>query len=111
MIASDPPDHTMLRRIVSRPFTKRRIAEWDEMARRLAATLVDELIDRIRSDGDADFTTALAIPHADRGAALRTPYKLGKLVLGGSQVPGTFDEKAVDCPFVFSHDGRFRYRC
>ncbi len=62
MIASDPPDHTMLRRIVSRPFTKRRIAEWDEMARRLAATLVDELIDRIRSDGDADFTTALAIP-------------------------------------------------
>jgi cytochrome P450 len=62
MIASDPPDHTMLRRIVSRPFTKRRIAEWDEMARRLAATLVDELVDRIRQDGDADFTKALAIP-------------------------------------------------
>ena len=28
MIASDPPDHTLLRRVVSRPFTKRRIAEF-----------------------------------------------------------------------------------
>ncbi|HEY1117065.1 MAG TPA: cytochrome P450, partial [Acidimicrobiales bacterium] len=62
MIASDPPDHTMLRRIVSRPFTKRRIAEWEEMARRLAATLVDDLVDRIRSGAPADFTTELAVP-------------------------------------------------
>ncbi|MDY7106033.1 MAG: cytochrome P450 [Actinomycetota bacterium] len=62
MIASDPPDHTMLRRIVSRPFTKRRIAEWDEMARRLAATLVDGLVERIRGEGAADFTKELAIP-------------------------------------------------
>src|SRR5690606_9416544 len=62
LIASDPPDHTMLRRIVSRPFTKRRIAEWDEMARRLAATLVDELVERIRGDDVADFTMDLAVP-------------------------------------------------
>jgi len=62
MIASDPPDHTMLRRIVSRPFTKRRIAEWDEMARRLAATLVDDLIARVRDGGAADFTKELAVP-------------------------------------------------
>lgn len=40
-------------------------------------------------------------------AWLRTPYKYNKLILGGSGVPGTFDEKAVDCPFVFSHGGRF----
>lgn len=62
LIASDPPDHTMLRRIVSRPFTKRRIAEWDEMARRLAATLVDELVERIRGNDVADFTMDLAVP-------------------------------------------------
>ncbi|MFP5579745.1 MAG: cytochrome P450 [Acidimicrobiia bacterium] len=62
MIASDPPDHTMLRRIVSRPFTKRRIAEWEEMARRLAATLVDDLVERIRSGAPADFTTEVAVP-------------------------------------------------
>jgi len=62
MIASDPPDHTLLRRIVSRPFTKRRIAEWEEMARRLGATLVDDLVERIRSGAPADFTTDLAVP-------------------------------------------------
>ena len=62
LIASDPPDHTMLRRIVSRPFTKRRIAEWEEMARRLAARLVEDLVERIRDDGAADFTKALAVP-------------------------------------------------
>jgi len=40
-------------------------------------------------------------------ADLRTPYKYGKFVLSGSGVPGTFDEKAVDCPFLFSANGRF----
>lgn len=62
MIASDPPDHTMLRRIVSRPFTKRRISEWEEMARRLTATLVDDLAERVRDGGTADFTKDLAVP-------------------------------------------------
>ncbi len=37
----------------------------------------------------------------------RTPYKLNKLVLAGSGVTGEFDVKAVDCPFVFRHAGRF----
>lgn len=40
-------------------------------------------------------------------APYRTPYKYQKLVLAGSGVKGTFDEKLVDCPFVFSHEGRF----
>jgi predicted GH43/DUF377 family glycosyl hydrolase len=38
---------------------------------------------------------------------LKTPYKLGSLVLKGSAVAGAFDEKAVDCPFVFRGDDRF----
>ena len=62
MIASDPPDHTKLRQIVSRPFTKRRIGQWEEMATRLTATLVDQLVERTRHDGSADFTTELAVP-------------------------------------------------
>lgn len=36
-----------------------------------------------------------------------TPYKYGKPVLVGSGVPGNFDERAVDCPFVFQHNGKF----
>jgi predicted GH43/DUF377 family glycosyl hydrolase len=40
-------------------------------------------------------------------AALTTPYKLGRLVLGGSKLSGEFDEKSVDCPFVFRGEDRF----
>ena len=38
---------------------------------------------------------------------LLTPYKLGKPVLTGSGVYGAYDFLAVDCPNVFSHNGRF----
>ncbi|MBW4331787.1 hypothetical protein KY084_13010 [Stakelama sp. CBK3Z-3] len=44
---------------------------------------------------------------ADPAAPYETPYKYGKLVLEGSYEAGAFDEKAVDCPFVFYHDGQF----
>ena len=36
-----------------------------------------------------------------------TPHKYGKLVLEASKDPAAFDSRAVDCPFVFHHDGRF----
>jgi hypothetical protein len=57
--------------------------------------------------GTAIAPPLLARSKADPDAWLRTPYKYDKLVLGGSKVPGAFDEKAVDCPFVFYHEGRF----
>ena len=38
---------------------------------------------------------------------LVTPYKLGKPVLTGSGREGDFDSRAVDCPNVFSHNGRY----
>lgn len=36
-----------------------------------------------------------------------TPYKLGRPVLTGSGLPGAFDERAVDVPFVFRHQDAF----
>jgi len=36
-----------------------------------------------------------------------TPYKYDKPVLTGSGIEGTFDEKAVDIPFVFYHNNKF----
>ncbi len=62
LIASDPPDHTMLRRVVSRPFTKRTISSWESMARTLTDRLVDDLVHQIDVEGSADFTQDLAIP-------------------------------------------------
>jgi predicted GH43/DUF377 family glycosyl hydrolase len=38
---------------------------------------------------------------------IATPYRLGKPVLTGSGMPGFFDSMAVDCPFVFFHQGKF----
>ena len=38
---------------------------------------------------------------------LVTPYKLGRPVLTGSGIPGTFDERAVDVSVPFEHNGRF----
>jgi predicted GH43/DUF377 family glycosyl hydrolase len=35
-----------------------------------------------------------------------TPYKYGKLVLAAHPEAKDFDSRAVDCPFVFWHDGR-----
>ncbi|MHB8812436.1 MAG: glycoside hydrolase family protein [Steroidobacteraceae bacterium] len=40
-------------------------------------------------------------------APFQTPYKYGKRVLEKSGVSGSFDERSVDCPFVFSANGRF----
>ncbi|GGG00088.1 hypothetical protein [Paenibacillus abyssi] len=36
-----------------------------------------------------------------------TPYKYGKPVLIGSGEKGSFDERCVDCPFVFQHNEKF----
>jgi len=44
---------------------------------------------------------------ADALSAFRTPCKYGRLVLGPSGAPGSFDERSVDCPFVFRTGGRF----
>lgn len=38
---------------------------------------------------------------------LITPYKYGKPVLTGSGMEGTYNYKAVDCPLVFTHNGKF----
>jgi predicted GH43/DUF377 family glycosyl hydrolase len=40
-------------------------------------------------------------------AAYLTPYKYGRPVLTGSGDEGEFDAKAVDCPFVFRHNGKY----
>lgn len=62
LIASDPPEHTVLRRVVSRGFTRRAIAAWEPRATTLASRLVEGMVGRLEVDGGADFTRDLAIP-------------------------------------------------
>lgn len=46
---------------------------------------------------------AVHVPHE-----LMTPCKLNRLVLRGTGAAGDFDEKFVDCPFVFRFENEFR---
>lgn len=50
---------------------------------------------------------AVGAARAIGAATFRTPYKYGKLVLAGTHEKGRFDERLVDCPFVFSANDRF----
>ncbi|MEV7584564.1 cytochrome P450 family protein [Streptomyces erythrochromogenes] len=58
MLRSDPPDHTRLRRLVSKAFTARRVAE---MRPRIQA-VTDRLLDVIAPAGRADLVADLALP-------------------------------------------------
>ncbi|MEV5953592.1 cytochrome P450 [Streptomyces sp. NPDC051987] len=54
----DPPDHTRLRRLVSKAFTPRRVAEFAPRVRELT----DRLIDGFAADGSADLIHEFAFP-------------------------------------------------
>ncbi len=59
MFNTDPPEHTRLRRLVSRAFTPRRI---DEYMRPRIQEVTDELLDRVASEDVVDLMSALALP-------------------------------------------------
>ena len=54
----DPPDHTRLRRLVSKAFTPRRVAEFAPRVQELT----DHLIDRFAAKGEADLIHEFAFP-------------------------------------------------
>lgn len=58
MIASDPPYHTRLRKLVNRAFTPRRVASLEAHLREM----VQQLIERMAAQGTCDLIRDLAIP-------------------------------------------------
>ena len=59
MIFLDPPDHTMLRRLVSRSFTPRRITGLDVRIREICADLLDPQVGGSGFDFVQDFGAQL----------------------------------------------------
>ena len=58
MIGADPPEHTRLRRLVSKAFTARRV---EELRPRVQA-ITDTLLDRISPRGHAELVAEFALP-------------------------------------------------
>jgi len=58
MLDRDPPDHTRLRRLVSRAFTRRAVAAMEARV----VELVDAELDRIEAAGEVNLVDALAFP-------------------------------------------------
>ncbi len=112
MIFTDPPRHDRLRRLVSRAFTPRRVAELEPFVRERTVALLDALV--ARGDGDfvADFATLLpmdviftllGVPEADRRPLRRwmdvslerdsdTPAIPARAIEGGMEVRRYFWE-------------------
>lgn len=61
VLNSDPPDHTRLRRLISRDFTPRRIRELEPRIRQLATELLDDAARRGEFDLMADFANVLPV--------------------------------------------------
>jgi cytochrome P450 len=59
MLTTDPPDHTALRRLVSRAFTPRRVADLEPAIRTLSRDYLDALGDRPSVDLIADYAALL----------------------------------------------------
>lgn len=58
MLSSDPPDHTRLRRLVSKVFTPRMI----EQLRPRIQHITDELLDQVQAQGQMDLISDFAFP-------------------------------------------------
>jgi cytochrome P450 len=58
MLATDPPQHTRLRQLVTRAFSTGAVAR----LRPYIAQVTDELLDRWPTGGEVDFVAALAVP-------------------------------------------------
>jgi cytochrome P450 len=62
MLATDPPAHTRLRRLVSAAFTRRRVEELAPRIELICADLLDGLEETLAAKGEADLIAVFAAP-------------------------------------------------
>jgi cytochrome P450 len=63
LLNSDPPDHTRLRRLVSKGFTMRRVAGLRPRVEAITTALLDAMTDRVRAgEAEVDLIEAFAFP-------------------------------------------------
>jgi cytochrome P450 len=80
LLESDPPEHTAMRRLVSRGFTPRAIATLEETADAVAEQLVGDFV--AAGGGDAAHDLAAQLPLHVTGEMLGIPYDDRAAILG-----------------------------
>ncbi len=77
LITMDPPEHTVMRKLVSRAFTPRNVSAMEDETRRIVSGYLDRIVDAGSCDIVADLTgpfpmdvisAVLGVPDADRDA-------------------------------------------
>ena len=95
IIDTDAPDHTRLRRLVSKAFTPRNIGMWEDTTRRITCELLDEFI----SVGGGDWVEMVAAPLPIRVilSVLGVPIKDAEFLveLSNYLVEGTSDQPSL----------------
>ncbi len=95
IIDTDAPDHTRLRRLVSKAFTPRNIGMWEDTTRRITCELLDEFI----SAGGGDWVEMVAAPLPIRVilSILGVPIKDAEFLVELSDylVEGTSDQPSL----------------
>jgi cytochrome P450 len=99
LMEMDPPEHTRLRRLVSKVFTRRIVEEYERQIRELAVDVVDRAIQR--DEFDVVIDVAKQLPMRMLGALVGTPdadgdrlVELGDALLGNTDPE--FTEHVVD---------------
>lgn len=95
LMEMDPPEHTRLRRMVSKVFTRRIVEEYEEQIRELAVAVVDDAIEQ--DEFDYVHTVAKQLPMRMLGRLLGTPDADGdRLVALGDALLGNTDPEFTD---------------
>ncbi len=103
----DPPDHTRLRRLVSRGFTRRSVEGYEASIRELAVEVVESAL----ADDTFDFVAAVAkeLPMRMLGRLLGIPDADGhRLVELGDALLGNTDPEFTDTPVGLTDTDAFR---
>ncbi len=95
LMETDPPDHTRMRRLLSRGFTRRTVETYQEPIRQLTAEIIDQAIER----DQFDFVTEIAkeLPMRMLGSLLGVPDEDAKqFVVWGDQMLSNTDPEYTD---------------
>jgi cytochrome P450 len=107
MMEFDPPEHTRLRRLVNRGFTRRMVLTYEDGIRQLAAQVIEEALPK----GEFDFVDEIAeqLPMRMLGRMLGTTDDDGhRLVRWGDALLGNTDPEFTDFPVDLTDTEAFR---